>query len=794
MRPERLELEGFATYREHTLIDFADAELFALAGATGAGKSTIIDAICFALYGNVPRLGDKRLVEPAISQGRIEARVGLDFSVDGTGYRAVRVVRRGPKGASTKEARLERRRDGETLAGTADELTEAVTRLLGLTYQHFTTCVVLPQGEFARFLHAKPSDRQDLLVELLDLGLYGTMRDAAKTRQAVAAGQREAIARELEHIDFATPDNRKVAAERVDQLTELLELVDETQPRLDEQVNAADKLQVELASTTAAIDRLSALVVPGDVGELAEQVAAARQSLEAARVDDDLAADELAAAETVLAGLPPAAELEVWRRELQELATIDQRLIDGASKVAELEATAKAAAADLDEASGLLLVATEARDAAQRANRAEEFVLSLSVGDPCPICRQTVRDVPAHVGGDVATATKQLKLAERRVSAATAADAEARTAEARAVSLLASLTEQRDALAQRVAARPSASEITDAIEAVDAASKRVAAARSSVEAHRVRRRQAEKDLERAERLQSVARTALLAARDKVAELEPPTPAGGDLLADWQELVGWADGARAALVNRADAIRSQHAELASEQERLVNTVVEACAEAGVEPGDKPGRTVSDALSSARNRLESIDAAIERARSLCDDDAGQAVVEQVAQALANHLKANMFEKWVLDEALRRLVASATEILSELSTGTYSLTLDPKTSNFCVIDHANADAVRSARTLSGGETFLASLALALALADEVARLASGGAARLESIFLDEGFGTLDADTLDIVAGALEELQARGRMVGVISHVPELAERMPVRFDVAKGPSGSTVTRVDS
>ena len=102
-------------------------------------------------------------------------------------------------------------------------------------------------------------------------------------------------------------------------------------------------------------------------------------------------------------------------------------------------------------------------------------------------------------------------------------------------------------------------------------------------------------------------------------------------------------------------------------------------------------------------------------------------------------------------------------------------------------------SARTLSGGETFLASVALALALADQVVDLAAAGAVRIESIFLDEGFGTLDADTLDVVATAIEELGSGGRMVCLVSHVSELAERLPVRFEVNKTSTGSSVRRVD-
>ncbi|MEK8107363.1 SbcC/MukB-like Walker B domain-containing protein [Micromonospora sp. M12] len=101
------------------------------------------------------------------------------------------------------------------------------------------------------------------------------------------------------------------------------------------------------------------------------------------------------------------------------------------------------------------------------------------------------------------------------------------------------------------------------------------------------------------------------------------------------------------------------------------------------------------------------------------------------------------------------------------------------------------RGVRTLSGGETFQASLALALALSEQLAGM-STTAASLESIVLDEGFGTLDAATLDTVAATLENLAARGdRMVGVVTHVPALAERIPVRFEVRKDARSARVER---
>jgi len=97
--------------------------------------------------------------------------------------------------------------------------------------------------------------------------------------------------------------------------------------------------------------------------------------------------------------------------------------------------------------------------------------------------------------------------------------------------------------------------------------------------------------------------------------------------------------------------------------------------------------------------------------------------------------------------------------------------------VVDTWQADAQRDTRTLSGGESFLVSLALALALSDLVSHKT-----RIESLFLDEGFGTLDAETLDSALDALDALNASGKTIGVISHVEAMKERIPVQIKVKK------------
>ncbi len=106
------------------------------------------------------------------------------------------------------------------------------------------------------------------------------------------------------------------------------------------------------------------------------------------------------------------------------------------------------------------------------------------------------------------------------------------------------------------------------------------------------------------------------------------------------------------------------------------------------------------------------------------------------------------------------------------------------------ANTGSVRPTSTLSGGETFMASLALALGLADVGAE--DTGGIQLETLFIDEGFGTLDAEALDLVMGVLDELRAGGRSVGIVSHVAEMQHRIPTRLFVKKGEAGSTLQMI--
>ena len=243
-------------------------------------------------------------------------------------------------------------------------------------------------------------------------------------------------------------------------------------------------------------------------------------------------------------------------------------------------------------------------------------------------------------------------------------------------------------------------------------------------------------------------------------LGPPAAERADLAADWLQLTTWAATRRTEVEADAAAAAAEAARLGTELGHLRAEIEQWCVDSGVAlRGRPPGEAVAVARAEAEAGRQRIVAAIEEAERVRTELAWVRATEHVAHTLAVHLRADRFEKWLLDEALDELTDGATGTLRELSGGAYSLVLDDKSRDFAVVDHRNADEVRPVRTLSGGETFLASLALALALSERVAELAAAGAVQLEALFLDEGFGTLDADTLDVVASAIENLGASGR-----------------------------------
>jgi DNA repair protein SbcC/Rad50 len=438
MRPIVLDMNGFASFREAATIDFSDADFFALVGPTGSGKSTVIDAMTFALYGSVPRWGRKNMVSLALAPTTARGTVRLLFEVDGQRYVVARELRRMGSQVNQKAASLERLADPrgrgepgepptEVLAKDLAGVTDAVERLLGLSYEDFCQCVVLPQGQFADFLHATPKDRQEIMLRLLGAEHYRQMMVLANQRASDAARRAETLEETLASFGDATGQAEDAARANETALAGLADRVDAAVPRINAAGAELTAAEAELASLEQDLAELAAVRIPGDVAALDAGLGAARAALERARSAEDQAAEADAAARGALSGAPQRAPLELARQRRAErnrlAADVPSRqdeLVRLTEQCGQADAAVKAADA---AAAGL----RERRDAAARAAEAAGQRVHELSAEHAALTSVAVPDGVAELDArqDAAAAARQQALTALEAAEQTDGDASA---------------------------------------------------------------------------------------------------------------------------------------------------------------------------------------------------------------------------------------------------------------------------------------------------------------------------------------------------------------------------------
>jgi len=913
MRPLRLELVHFRSYDRET-VDWTPYDLVVIGGDTGAGKTSLLDAIAFALYGRTPetaRSGD--LLTLRADHGEVR----LTFALRDEVWRVTR--RFGPKAPDPARV-LERLEDGDGVAlQTIDEgVDDRLRSLLGLGFEAFTSAVLLAQGRFARFLGAQPRERDAILRELFAVAPLEGARQAALRAQSAAEGRAGGLDRAVDALPAHDAAARWSAARSARAASARRGAVRALRPHAERA--AAHAARVAAARARSATAAEAAALLPdapacrdlsARLGAAAAGVAAAQDAREAAARDHEgaVAARELlrmrhggtaadlaglagrADALARLAAALPAQEralvatgehLESCRRALAEAEA------RGAARAQEhtaaLEARARVAAArdarraEAEAAEALagarraLAAAGDAHDAAvaarEEAQRAHERAVvhdharavraGLAPGDPCPVCGGTVgAEAPAQAVADLVALVRDLDGArgrEREAAAIRARAAAAReraeadhgVAAARAQAARAALDGAPDGdLEARLSAAEAA--VQAAAAALEEERRAYAAARGEVGAAEGARAAGERRLAELRDEQREARerlglwgasadpgAALAAAREEVAAAEAAAEEAGrarDAAAERERaaraalaaleageltrlrgaagraaavagLPPPADGPDAAaflaacvrLREAAEGIASAAAAEAAEAGAAREEAERALAERGSPLGLTDAAALPAALraadaahEAARGTLSAVTAAAAQARDLHAQAAAARREASLHGQVARDLRADGFPRFLLGRFGERLAAGASVRLQELSHGAYRFAGTGK-DPLQVVDVRRGERTRSPSTLSGGERFLASLALALGLADIAAE--SGG--RLDCLFLDEGFSTLDADSLEQALAGVERLAGEGRLIAVITHLPGVAERLGASLRVAKDAAGVSTVQV--
>ncbi|MGZ6543837.1 MAG: AAA family ATPase [Actinomycetota bacterium] len=817
MRPHELTVEGFRSYRQKTTFDWRGRRLVGIVGPIGSGKSSIIDAISFALFGKTPAV--ERDTKSLIHQLCDQCHVELVFEVEGQVWRVQRALRSNGQAGSKLQLVTQ---DGvepdvpEIVTGVRT-INERIEQLLGMDFDAFRRSVLLAQNRFSEFLKATAGDRDKVLkgvfgYEVLDeaqrvaksrldraetdLEALGDERrriDEARARLEDARANAVSAERRLRALEAAAPEVERLAKERdaaaaddaacAEQLVALIE-VTESLPNpddVDSAVDAASEADERVAAAEATFEASERLLAQRQV-ELGD-VASRLGDRERFRSFDRLVQQQEQEAKAL-----DAARDDVERTEQAAVTAV--ALVE--SRGVELEAAVATLARENDveeEAAQAVEQARAALAVAQHTEMAHELCGALVAGEPCPVCEQPVASIPKG------RAAPKVTTAARAVEKVEASLAKARDAKERASQVRASAATAVEEAAKR--AEECAENHERTVERLRAAEAAIATtngqlvewlgegdARTLLEA-----RQAE--LDAAEHAAEEARAAVDASRKDLEQTRGSAAQAGKQLTSFANKLSGAWGRlgedrdvaadpaalRDAFVSLGEAVLARHAD-AEERRADASTRIDQATSAsadllssvGLEPGDDFRTELTEAgvrHGAAATEVGTLEAEIGRANELEGRIVEAEARRDLARRLSDDLKPSRFLAFLLEEERAELADLGSEHFEQLTDGAYRFADD---GSFAVQDLNAAGQVRKADSLSGGETFLASLALALALAEMVAR----GGGRLDSFFLDEGFGSLDPEHLDRAMDGIGRLVSENdrRLVVLVSHVAEMRD----------------------
>ena len=801
MKPLKLIMSAFGPYAERTEIDFSllgEQGLYLITGDTGAGKTVIFDAICYALYGETSGgVRDASMLRSQYATADVPTFVELTFCLRGQKY----VVRRNPEyrrpakrgtGTTVERASSElcfpSERQPLTKSGEVDK---EIKELLGLDYKQFTQIAMIAQGQFRRFLDTNTEERSKIFRDLFHTVFYQNVQERLKraaidkgneckelqrsTAQFLSGISCESYPEQQAKLSFwRERDFTACAGEALELLAEVV--ADDEAKReqnaaqknelLTKQKNLADQLQV-----FAKLDELAAAVRKAQ----AEEAALAR-SIEGEAVaklarEQTLEAAEKALAEAKQAQLDVAKEqgaqqrLEMQERALKDLQDMLSRYNSEKQRHLHKQGEYKQAKSIYDnneaQAKNLRRLFSEAQ--------AGFLAATLAEGQPCPVCGSVTHPNLAHKADDVPT-EEAVKAAEQAVTIAygevekiiEAGKLLKRHCEEQQQQLLAKSMEffsssDFAALPQRLQTEQ---------QSVNMQLRELGERLRPLQKLAQQESQRDRAVAQQKELNAKADAAAQARSHELAKVQGQLDEKKRQLEEQQKLVAKLDEA---------ALRSQYAELTArvnvleQEDRRLYAAIEK------------NQGIAEEVQKSSEKLVQGEQEYRSLKALSDTMNGKLTSKKHVN-LETYIQMHYLDKILRRANLRlmQMTCGQYELCRESLANTEVKTGNSKTGLDLVVQDHYSGRKRSVKTLSGGESFMASLALALGLADEVQ--ASAGGIQLDAMFVDEGFGSLDDAALQQAIATLQGLSEGHRLVGIISHVHDLMDMIDTQLIVTK------------
>jgi len=848
MIPLELRVHNFMCYRDNVPpLDLRGIHLACLTGDNGHGKSALLDAITWALWGKARVTRDDQLIH----LGQTEMEVELEFQLGPHRYRVIR-KRDSRRGQSVLE--LQGWADGRYLPLTEPTMRQTQAKiidLLRMDYETFINSAFLVQGRADEFTTKPPGERKRILGEILGLSIYDEYSERAKVRAKAKAQAAAELTAQIREID------REL--ERLPQYETQLQEAETTAAELGEQLRNAEGEQKQLQMAQQAflhqqqqLEELKGRLAQGEreLAEIAEQLRAAQAQV--AGCEETLAQrEEIEAKYAELLAAREAVEnwngkLAAQRPLMEERRQLDKAIGEAKGKLSEelgrvkaqvnnLRARVQAGEAQkvpLAKAQAMLaeLEKQQEKREAQREElaalaeeaatlKAQDEQLRAEMDDlkekiellqkteeaACPLCQQPLdkahrEQLLADFQAEGKAKGDQWRANKERLEIQAAQEVELRKEDGVLARALRALPAQQRRLAEAQtkaddgeAAAQEASNVEARLAALQARLKthdfapaeqeHLAAVLTKLEelgydetAHEKARAQAAalSDWETRKRELDLASEQVKAAREQVTAFQKRQTR-------WQETLA--------------AEKARREELAAAMSRLPEVSSKlVVATRQVEEIEGQERQARLRLGAARQRVDTCHrlAKERKVKQAAQREAAevQAIYEELREAFGRR----GLQAMIIEAALPEIEAEANRLLSRMSDGRMSVQLDTqrklkKGTTQETLDIIIADELgpRNYNLFSGGEAFRINFALRIAISKLLARRAG---AQLRTLFIDEGFGTQDAQGRERLVEAINAIKEDFDRILVITHIEELKDMFPVRIDVVKTAQGSQVS----
>lgn len=919
MRPLSIKISAFGPYAGVTEIDMSrlgTSGLYLITGDTGAGKTTIFDAICFALYGQASGgTRENSMLRSKYADPDTPTAVELVFENRGLVY----TVKRNPEyerpakrgGGTTKQtANAELFLPDNSVITREKQVTEKIKEIIGVDRDQFSQIAMIAQGDFLKLLLAETKERQKIFREIFKTGYYQILQDRLKDETAKLKGRFDAARQSVDQYisgivcdsdgrfaqevaraktngvlpeDAVELINRIVAAdiaerESLDKELELYEgkltVLKNAKDKVDEYLALQKKFDDSTANLGKKEENLQALtekltlekekqpLLDAKAKEIAEIEAQYSDYERIDAITDSLNASQnnLKTAQTAVENAKVKADklkqlTENLKEELKAVQDsgeeklkleADKKLKDDRAEFLrdlkkDILALQKQEQQYADAQQQYLQAYEKAQQKQADYNRLSKAfldeqagVLALGLADnqPCPVCGSLTHPAKAQLSQDAPTEEEVNTAKEVAETALAEATKKSNTAN----SFKGSIENARENIAAKTPEEYADLSLTETIDRIDAENKELAVMLSAIkgrisekEDDVKRKASLEKQIPQLEKELTDVQTALAENEKKVASEAVNVKQYETQKADLSRKLKFESKKSAE-----NAVKALNREIDAEKKALetAQSAVDGCK---LEISRING-TIQQLKESLKDKPEGnaqeLEAEIQEfaGKKLAATQRGQGVVTRITQnvqtkaniesksdqvtlieekytwvkSLSNTANGNisgkdkvMLETYIQTTYFDRIINRANTRFMIMTNGQYDLVRRESAANqrsqsgldLDVIDHYNGTQ-RSVKTLSGGESFKASLSLALGLSDEIQ--SSAGGIRLDTMFVDEGFGSLDGESLQQAMAALTSLADGNRLVGIISHVTELKEKIDNQIIVTKEKSGGSKVEI--